>query len=74
MALPVYRATWRRVRLVVLARDAYRCQVKGRHCRGVASEVDHIVAWREGGSWYDLQNLRAAGHAMRSGGPPESDV
>ena len=47
--------TWKRVRQLVIARDQGICQI----CHvGGADAVDHIVPWREGGAWYDLDNLR----------------
>jgi len=52
---------WRRVRLEILTRDSYVCQI---HLPGVcslrASMVDHIVPIAEGGEPYDVTNLRAA--------------
>lgn len=49
-----------RVRLPVLARDGYRCQIRGPKCTVVATDVDHIVSWRHGGELIDPSNLRAA--------------
>ena len=58
---------WQAVRRQVLDRDAWRCQLCGepidqraapRSAR--SATVDHIVAVLDGGSWYDLANLRAA--------------
>ena len=49
-----YGASWRRLRLVVLRRDPY-CTWPG--CCAPASEVDHIVPLRDGGS-NELTNLR----------------
>ena len=51
---------WRRVRLLVLARDGWQCQIKGPRCTGTADTVDHIVPLADGGPMYDLGNLRAA--------------
>lgn len=56
----VYWGPWPALRLRVLARDGYRCQVGGPRCRGVASVVDHIIPVRAGGAWWDKSNLRAA--------------
>lgn len=56
----VYGAAWRRVRKLVLERDGYLCQIKGRHCTIDATCVDHIVPWRAGGAFYDPANLRAS--------------
>jgi len=61
MTAKVYRSgTWKRVRLRVLERDGWTCQVRGPKCKVTADEVDHIVPVSKGGSWYDDHNLRAA--------------
>jgi 5-methylcytosine-specific restriction enzyme A len=61
MAEAVYNArVWGRIRIRVLERDGYVCQIGGPGCRGKAEVVDHVQSWREGGAWYDLANLRAA--------------
>jgi 5-methylcytosine-specific restriction enzyme A len=60
MALPVYGHTWKRVRLEVLARDHYECQIRGPRCQGRATLVDHIIPVARGGAWYDQANLRAS--------------
>ena len=64
--------TWRRVRLLVLERDRYRCQVRGRHCHGWANQVDHIVSRADGGALFDPANLRAACPACNGGRAAES--
>ncbi len=51
---------WRRIRLLVLARDDYRCQLRGRRCTGDATAVDHIIPLSKGGSRLDPRNLRAS--------------
>jgi 5-methylcytosine-specific restriction protein A len=51
---------WRKVRLIVLARDEGICQLRGPRCRVTADQVDHIVRPADGGAWYDETNLRAA--------------
>lgn len=56
----VYGAHWRKVRLVVLERDGWICQIRGAGCTLDATQVDHIIPWRAGGSWYDPENLRAS--------------
>ena len=66
---------WRRKRKLVLERDSYECQIRGRGCTVEATEVDHIVAHALGGD-ASLDNLRAAckpcnaslGTAARRGG------
>lgn len=53
---------WRRIRLHVLRRDGYRCQMMlpdGSVCGEPASTVDHAVR-REHGGTDALLNLRAA--------------
>jgi len=61
MGAPVYNSTtWRKVRLAVLERDGWQCQLRLPRCRGTATEADHIVDWRQGGDPYDPTNLRAA--------------
>lgn len=55
----VYNRRWREVRLHVLERDGYRCQIRGPRCTTWATQVDHIVPWRMGGALYDEANLRA---------------
>jgi len=49
--------TWRIVREQVIARDGGVCQICKTAVTGDGA-VDHIVPWREGGPWYDLDNLR----------------
>lgn len=53
-------ATWRRVRLIVLARDKWVCRIRVAGCTNTATTVDHIVPLDQGGAWYDTRNLRAA--------------
>jgi 5-methylcytosine-specific restriction protein A len=38
-----YGHRWQRLRLQVLERDGWRCQIRGPKCLGEADEVDHIV-------------------------------
>jgi 5-methylcytosine-specific restriction endonuclease McrA len=47
----VYGSGWRKVRLAVLERDEWLCQIRGDRCLVRASEVDHrvlVVGWRVG--------------------------
>ena len=55
-----HRKAWQRVRLRVLDRDGWTCQLRGPGCTLVAGTVDHIRALSEGGDPYDPANLRAA--------------
>lgn len=56
----VYGSAWRKVRRLVLERDEWLCQIRGEGCLVRASEVDHRISWRDGGSVLDPENLRAA--------------
>lgn len=47
---------WRRLRLLVLDRDRWVCQL----CGGTATCVDHVVARADGGDMWNPANLRAA--------------
>ena len=59
--------TWRKIRLQILERDAGLCQINGKHCTRIATEVDHIVPVTKGGSKYDPRNLRASCHKCNNG-------
>ncbi len=59
-------AAWKQVRKVVLARDGGMCMLQGPGCKLIADCVDHIIAVRDGGAWYDLSNLRASCHVCNS--------
>jgi hypothetical protein len=48
---PWLGSVWQRVRLEILKRDHYLCQVKGPRCTKVATCVDHICKPQDGGSW-----------------------
>lgn len=63
-------ARWRRIRLLVLARDLYTCQIKGPKCVHVATAVDHI---RGVGRSEDIKDLRAACVPCNSAYRPPSD-
>lgn len=51
---------WRRLRLSILARDGWVCQIRGARCVGGATTVDHRVPLRLGGAPWSPDNLRAA--------------
>jgi 5-methylcytosine-specific restriction protein A len=51
---------WRRLRLYVLDRDRWVCQVRDKGCTHGATTVDHIAPVVEGGEFWDLGNLRGA--------------
>lgn len=61
---------WKRVRLVVLERDAYQCQIRGPRCTFIATAVDHILPLSLGGEAYSIENLRAACTTCNSGRRP----
>ena len=50
---------YRRLRLAVLDRDLWLCQIKGPTCTRYATEVDHVLARVDGGQ-NDPANLRAS--------------
>jgi 5-methylcytosine-specific restriction endonuclease McrA len=52
-------AAWKRVRLRILKRDNYLCQVRGPRCTGRATQVDHIVNVADGGAKLDPANLQS---------------
>jgi 5-methylcytosine-specific restriction endonuclease McrA len=60
--------SWRRLRLLVLDRDRWQCQIRGPDCTQVATCVDHIVARADGGPCWDTTNLRAACRKCNSAG------
>lgn len=59
---------YRTLRLAVLDRDRWLCQIRGPRCTQRATEVDHIVARADGGDVWDTTNLRAACRACNSRG------
>ncbi|MGH3610387.1 MAG: HNH endonuclease, partial [Pseudonocardiaceae bacterium] len=48
------------MRLSILDRDGWLCQIRGPGCTTKATCVDHIVATEDGGAWWDSSNLRAS--------------
>lgn len=62
MRRPYDSQYWRNVvRPTVLQRDNYTCQLRlSTKCKGTASLPHHIVDWKDGGSWYSLENLIAS--------------
>ena len=61
MAKWPYNGPWRRIRLTILERDDWTCQVReSQNCKGRADQVDHIVPVERGGAPYDPSNLRAS--------------
>lgn len=59
-AHPAYQGKWPRVRLEILERDGYLCQIGDVGCTVKATTVDHIIDVLSGGAWWDEDNLRAA--------------
>ena len=60
MAKSQYSGPWRKIRLQILDRDGYLCQIKSPGCTGTATQVDHIIPASQNGSWFDPANLRAS--------------
>jgi hypothetical protein len=60
MPKPQYAGPWQRLRRIVLERDGGLCQIRAHRCTTKATEVDHINPVDLGGSWWDLDNLRAS--------------
>lgn len=60
--LQVYAGKWPKVRLAILERDNWTCQIRDAGCNTRANEVDHIIPVLSGGDWYDDTNLRASCH------------
>lgn len=60
MASAVYNRDWPKVRLQILERDRWLCQIRRPGCTVKATDVDHIIAVAEGGSHRDPRNLRAS--------------
>lgn len=42
MAKPQYSGIWPQLRLIILARDGYRCQIGLPGCTKIATECDHV--------------------------------
>jgi hypothetical protein len=59
-ATPYQHPKWKQIRLAVLERDHWTCLIRGPKCLKRASDADHIISWRAGGSRLDPANLRAA--------------
>lgn len=58
---------WRRLREQILARDGYRCMIRGPKCKGLATTVDHIVALLLAPHLaHEPSNLRAACRSCNS--------
>lgn len=57
---PYHHPRWRLIRQIVLAAAESQCQIRGPRCKGTATTVDHVIPLSQGGSWFDLANLRAA--------------
>ena len=55
---------WGKIRQRILERDGYVCS----YCGGAATDVDHVVAVRWGGSNEDGNLVASCGHCNRSKG------
>lgn len=63
----VYRTqAWRSIRLRVLQRDDFVCQIGLPGCTRRATAADHIVELFEGGAPFDMANLQAACRSCNS--------
>jgi 5-methylcytosine-specific restriction protein A len=58
---------WRALRLTVLDRDRWQCQIRRAGCTQSATEVDHIEPIAEGGARWDPANLRASCKTCNAG-------
>jgi 5-methylcytosine-specific restriction endonuclease McrA len=61
---------WPAIRLRVLRRDGWRCQLAyPDRCRGAASEVDHLIPATDGGTdaMSNLQAVCSPCHARKTG-------
>lgn len=60
---PYDTVQWRKLRWIIYERDGGRCQIRDR-CDGTEVltefDIDHIVPWEEGGSWFDPAGLRTS--------------
>jgi 5-methylcytosine-specific restriction protein A len=54
------RLAWKQMRVRVLERDGYRCQLRYPGCKGAADTADHTLELWEGGAALDESNLVAA--------------
>jgi 5-methylcytosine-specific restriction endonuclease McrA len=59
---------WRRLRPAILGRDSHTCMSAGPRWTTVATQVDHIVSWRElpEDQWFAPELLRAACRSCNS--------
>ena len=57
---PYEDSRWPKLAAEIIERDGGRCQIRGPRCKGKATQCDHIIPWRDGGSWFDPANLRGA--------------
>jgi 5-methylcytosine-specific restriction protein A len=62
-----YDQAWRLLRLKILIRDGWQCQLRRPGCIGKATEVDHIVPLSKGGQRLDASNAQAACKPCNSG-------
>jgi 5-methylcytosine-specific restriction endonuclease McrA len=53
---------------MILARDGNMCMIRGPRCTGVATQVDHVVSWRElpEEQWFVPELLRGACRSCNS--------
>jgi 5-methylcytosine-specific restriction endonuclease McrA len=51
---------WRALRVAVLNRDRWQCQIRLDGCTTQATSVDHVTEPLQGGEFWDPANLRAS--------------
>src|SRR4051812_16633749 len=57
---PYHHPCWPALRIAILNRDGWTCQLQLDGCTTRAKPVDHIKEWTNGGAWFDPANLQAA--------------
>ena len=65
---PYRFSQWRKLRPGILRRDGNVCHIRGPRCTVVATQVDHIISWREldQSQWFAPELLRAACRSCNS--------
>lgn len=62
-----YRDGWGLISAGVLRRDDYRCQIRGPHCTGTATTVDHINGNPRDNTPFNLQAACRACNTAKGG-------
>lgn len=74
MKRPYDMPQWRTLRIRILERDSYRCQIRMTGCTVTADRVDHIIGWKQGGAWVDPANLQASCRSCNTAKRYQGDV